>query len=73
MPLFVCDECGCVDNTALGHYWTRGKYGTPKEALCTECMPEEYDKGLKGSRYGKWHDRFPKEKYVPGKFGVLNR
>jgi hypothetical protein len=23
MPLFVCDECNAVENTALGHYWSR--------------------------------------------------
>lgn len=47
MSLFRCERCGCVENTAVCHYWTR-KEGEP--ALCTECDPE----------IGKWHGRFPK-------------
>ena len=31
MPLFVCEKCGCVENTALGKYWAE------KERLCSEC------------------------------------
>ena len=31
MPLFVCEKCGCVENTALGNYWLA------KERLCGEC------------------------------------
>lgn len=31
MSLFVCDICGCVDNTALGDYWAR------PIARCSEC------------------------------------
>jgi hypothetical protein len=48
MSLFKCGKCGCIENTAVSHYWTREK-GTPP--LCSECDPE----------IGKWHGRFPKQ------------
>lgn len=32
MPLFKCSRCTCVENTALGAYWTR-----KDEPLCSEC------------------------------------
>ena len=31
MPLFKCEECGCVENTAVGCYWGRDR------KLCSEC------------------------------------
>ena len=48
MSIFRCESCGCMDNTAVTHYWTR-KEGSP--ALCSECDPE----------IRKWHGRFPKQ------------
>lgn len=71
MPLFVCDKCGCVENTALGHYWTKGfkefKNTEWENALCSECTPLTFPNGEKSGAKGKWHDKFPKEKYKPGK------
>lgn len=51
MPLFVCSNCKCIENTALCHYWMHLGYGTPK--LCSECDPE----------IGKWHGSFQKEEF----------
>lgn len=48
MGLFVCEECGHVENTALSHYWLRGQYGHDPRALCSHCDP-----GMEG------HNRFP--------------
>jgi hypothetical protein len=31
MSLFRCEECGCVENTAIGCYWGKDK------KLCSEC------------------------------------
>lgn len=31
MPLFICDLCGAVDNTALAEYWAR------PVKKCSEC------------------------------------
>lgn len=57
MPLFKCEQCGCVENTALSNYWTRNinwdstnAEPLKNPALCSECDPE----------IGKWHGQFPK-------------
>lgn len=64
MPLFICDKCNCVENTALGHFWGRDMelFGPElqKKALCSECMPDTYSDGSKNEDGGKWHGRFPK-------------
>lgn len=77
MPLFVCDECECVENTATGFYWTRNSIYFKDEskngkALCSECMPKEFDDGSINHSAGKWHNRFSKRKW-DGKMKVLNR
>lgn len=65
MPLFVCENCKCVENTALGHFWSRKfvKYEDSffnNKALCSECAPLKY---IDGSNCGdgKWHNKFPKQ------------
>lgn len=69
MPCFVCAKCGSIENTALGHYWSRkhvefkeGSLPTELkgEPLCSECTPLEYSDGSKAGN-GKWHNKFPKE------------
>jgi hypothetical protein len=50
MPIFACDKCGVVDNTALTNYWTR-KDGP---ALCSECDPI----------INQWHGAFDRIKAV---------
>lgn len=63
MPLFVCDKCKAIENTALGLYTAKEDYGKPNQALCSECMP--YKKYVVGEKVieegGKWHGEFPKE------------
>lgn len=65
MPLFRCEICGCIDNTALGHCWARGlsEYrGTIYEkAMCSECNPMQ----------GKWHGKFSKEQATERDKGTL--
>jgi hypothetical protein len=51
MPLFMCEGCGSVENTALSNYWTREK-GTP--ALCSACDPETR----------RWHGEFEQRRAV---------
>jgi len=48
MPVFRCEKCNCVENTAVSNWVTR-PYDSP--ALCSECDPA----------IGKWHGRFPKK------------
>ena len=60
MPLFECEHCHCVDNTALGNFWWDVMHDG-KPALCVECDPT----------IGEWHGLFPKismAEYV-GRFG----
>lgn len=47
MSLFRCEQCGCVENTALCLYWTRGD----GPALCSACDP----------KIGAWHGVFERE------------
>lgn len=50
MPLFICDCCGAVDNTACGgNFWQnrRNEPGSPD--LCCKCNT------------GEWHGKFPYE------------
>lgn len=83
MPLFVCDRCGCVDNTAYGRYWSKDypdMWDKENEglALCTECAPTTFsdgtstNQGWRLAEYGKWHNEFPKQKW-DGKLEVINR
>jgi len=52
MPLFKCDNCDCLENTALApHSWTQLLNKQPM--LCSECEPAQ----------NKWHGRFKKVKW----------
>lgn len=59
MALFVCDKCGCIENTALAHFWS-----TPPDhpKLCSECHP----------KIKKWHGLFEKKQW-DGETKVINR
>lgn len=37
MPLFVCEKCGAIENTALGYYWSARLQNMPR--MCSECAP----------------------------------
>lgn len=39
MSLFLCGQCGHVENTASSHYWLRGQYGHDERPLCSDCDP----------------------------------
>ena len=52
MPLFRCEACGCVENTACCNYWMRKNDG--ETILCSECDPD----------IGEWHGRFEKRSAV---------
>jgi hypothetical protein len=56
VSLFVCEECGCIENTALSNFWLREHGLTQdKRALCTACDPT----------INEWHGTFPRRKYDP--------
>lgn len=48
MPLFKCEQCGVVENTALSNYWDSLLEKKPK--LCSQCDPD----------IGEWHGQFPR-------------
>jgi len=75
MGLFICAKCNCIENTALGWYWSSDEskemiilppeleqyHGKP---LCSECLPNVpfVDRsGFTGK--GKWHNKWPKINY----------
>lgn len=45
MPLFRCDQCGVIENTALGEYWGI----PPGKRRCSECAT--------GTWHGRWEKR----------------
>jgi hypothetical protein len=52
MSIFMCTECGCVENTACSNYWSRNLNDDKEDSkpLCSECDP----------LIGKWHGKFEK-------------
>ena len=72
MSLFICAKCGCVENTALSHFWLlTTSYKSIEydpyliqykgKGLCTECATIDKDTG-KIVPGGIWHGKFKKEK-----------
>jgi hypothetical protein len=73
MGLFVCAKCNCVENTALGWWWSRNnmrlilsddmKEFEKGRGLCSECLPADakFEDGSLLKAHGKWHGRFPKQ------------
>jgi len=64
MPVFICNNCGCLENTALSQYaWQ--KYHKDLKPVCSECDPD----------IGKWHGKFEKKKppkgWLIGKDGFI--
>ena len=75
MPLFACEECGCIENTAVSNYWTRDAAHWPLKyrgkKLCSEHGPpfmikpgDREEKSIDETDYGKWHGKFPKQSAV---------
>lgn len=64
MPIFKCEQCGCVENTALCLYWKNKR--TEEKLLCSACDP----------LINRWHGVFAKKKatdfnYYIGEDGFL--
>lgn len=54
MSIYICEKCGCIENTALGGYWSNFLREEPK--ACSECDT------------GKWHNEFEKKHWT--EYGV---
>jgi hypothetical protein len=61
MPLFVCEECGVVENTALSNYWTRKT--ADQSRLCSQCDP----------LIQKWHGVFPRQTMADAEYVELKQ
>ena len=46
MSIYICEKCGCIENTSLGGYWKNCLKNEPK--MCSECNT------------GSWHNEFEK-------------
>lgn len=71
MSIYVCDRCGCIENSAYGSYYLtnfgrdNAEYGMPEgELWCHACCPHTKADGTKVPEpyrlhnYGNWHNRF---------------
>lgn len=47
MSVYICEKCGCLENTATGPYWQNKLNNEP--LICSECNTDE------------WHNKFPKK------------
>lgn len=67
MPIFACEKCQCLENTALSTYASRNMDIWPDEyrgkMLCSECSSPVFKSG-KPSGYGVWHGKFAKRSAV---------
>lgn len=69
MSTYICEKCGCIDNTACGgNYWlVKSKMNFFKDeysnthCLCVVCTPTEFHDGSKNEQAGKWHNMFPRK------------
>jgi hypothetical protein len=75
MSLFQCENCGCVENTALAsmtsHVWPEGYDWTGIEKrrgkhLCSACIPALYH----DDTFGKWHDKFQRSFLPKAEWGT---
>jgi hypothetical protein len=81
MSLYQCEECGCVENTALAMQpgtptkwfdWT-GIEDRKGKHLCSACMPHKYSDGTTVSKAGGWHGEFDRVFLPLGEFVTNER
>lgn len=67
MPLFICERCRAIDNSALGGtFWSAFSsmdlFPPPYagEVLCVECAPTTFKDGSPNKDAGRWHGYFQK-------------
>ena len=67
MSLFQCENCGCIENTALTGLPAKyipelfdweGIEERKGRMLCCVCMPLKFRNGEKVEMAGKWHNHF---------------
>lgn len=82
MSLFQCENCGCVENTALSAQGFKllaksfdWSYAPERKGmlLCSACGPCVYKDGTKARDYGEWHNRFTRVYLPKGMFKTNER
>lgn len=81
MSLFQCENCGCVENTALSSQGCNGYMeqffdwsgieDRKGKKLCCVCAPTIHTDGTP-TEFGVWHDRFSR-KFLPMGMFKTNR
>ncbi|WP_372833082.1 hypothetical protein [Pontibacterium sp.] len=82
MSVFQCENCGCVENTALA---VQGFKGWPEKSfdwsyaperkgklLCSACGPVKTRSG-QATEFGEWHDEFERTFLPLGQFKTNSR
>lgn len=54
MSVYICEKCGCIENTSLGGYWRNVRNN--QSIMCSEC------------NNGEWHGEFEKRHWT--EYGV---
>lgn len=76
MSLFQCQNCGCIENTALSHHgfkftecwdWTDMEH-LKGLRLCSACGPSTLADGEPVPEGVQWHDHFPRIYLPKGQF-----
>lgn len=75
MPLFQCEKCGCVENTACCGYWGRNRPSLTHKKdlgkkLCCACESTTYPSGEAKDRGGRWHNEFDRIFLPLGEWGM---
>lgn len=67
MGLFVCDNCGVIENSSLGSYNNAKRHDRlfgeeyANKAFCSECSPSKFKNGSTNDKGGKWHGLLAKD------------
>ena len=77
MSLIQCENCGCLDNTALTSMtskwrpdifdWAGIEDRTGKQ-LCCVCLPAKFSDGTSVEKAGVWHNKFDRIFLEKGKW-----
>jgi len=77
MSLFQCQNCGCLENTALSCQGFKAmkdlfdwSYAPGREGLrlCSACGPSRYKSGKPHKASGQWHGVFERRFFPLGEF-----
>lgn len=71
MAVFVCDQCGSVEELDLVLSGPTVEPGS--RMLCSACLPVGVAQGGFRAGTGQWHNRFPRRPYDPEQDLPVNR